>query len=87
MIAAVERAGTTDSEIIIQAVEKEPLAWNTPEGWKIMRPEDHSVVEDVLWGETAYDEKCGFSMPKSFDAIQGAEICRTAAELKALKGR
>jgi hypothetical protein len=87
MMAAVERAGTTDTEIIIQAVEKEPLAWNTPEGWKIMRPEDHSVVEDVLWGEASYNEKYGFSMPKSFDAIQGAEICRTAAELKALKGK
>lgn len=73
MIEAVG-AGTTDSEIIIQAVEKEPLAWNTPEGWKTMRPEDHSVVEDVLWGEIAYNEKYGFSLPKSFDAIQGAEI-------------
>ncbi len=83
--AAVERAGTTDTEKIIEAVDKEPLAWNTPEGWKIMRPEDHSVVEDVLWGETAFNEKFGFSMPKTFDAIQGAEICRTADELKALK--
>ncbi|MEJ2589305.1 MAG: ABC transporter substrate-binding protein [Deltaproteobacteria bacterium] len=85
--AAVERAGTTDTEKVIKAVEREPLAWNTPEGWKIMRPEDHSVVEDVLWGETAFNEKYGFSMPKSFDAIQGAEICRTAEELKALKGK
>jgi len=72
---------------MMAAVEKEPLAWNTPEGWKIMRPEDHSVAEDVLWGETAYNEKYGFSMPKSFDAIQGTEIYRTAAELKALKGK
>jgi len=83
--AAVERAGTTDTEKIIEAVDKEPLAWNTPEGWKIMRPEDHSVVEDVLWGETAFNEQFGFSMPKTFDAIQGAEICRTVDELKALK--
>ena len=85
--AAVERAGTTDTEKVIAAVEREPLAWNTPEGWKIMRPEDHSVVEDCLWGLTAYNEKYGFSMPKSFDAIQGAEICRSAEELKQLRNK
>ena len=85
--AAVERAGTTDTEKIIAAVDREPLAWDTPEGWKIMRPEDHSVVEDCLWGLTTYNEKYGFSMPKSFDAIQGAEICRSAEELKQIKGR
>jgi ABC-type branched-subunit amino acid transport system substrate-binding protein len=39
--AAIERAGTTDTEKVIEAVEKEPLAWETPEGWKIMRKEDH----------------------------------------------
>ncbi|MBW1782677.1 MAG: ABC transporter substrate-binding protein [Deltaproteobacteria bacterium] len=85
--AAIERAGTTDTEAIIKAVEKEPLAWDTPEGWKIMRPEDHSVVEDCLWGQTTFNEKYGFSMPKSFDAIQGAEICRTADELKQIKAK
>ena len=85
--AAIERAGTTDTEEIIKAVDKEPLAWETPEGWKIMRPQDHSVVEDCLWGLTAYNEKYGFSMPKTFDSIQGAEICRTAEELKQLKGK
>ncbi|MGZ3615362.1 MAG: ABC transporter substrate-binding protein, partial [Thermodesulfobacteriota bacterium] len=52
--AAIERAGTTETEKVIAAVEKEPLAWETPEGWKIMRKEDHQVVEDVVWGETAY---------------------------------
>ncbi len=58
--AAMERAGTTDPEAIVKAVEKEPLAWLTPEGWKIMRPEDHQVVEDVVWGETAYSEQYRF---------------------------
>jgi len=85
--AAIERAGTTETEAVIKAVEREPLAWNTPEGWKIMRPEDHSVVEDCLWGQTTYNEKYGFCMPKSFDAIQGAEICRTAKELKEIKAK
>jgi branched-chain amino acid transport system substrate-binding protein len=82
--AAVERAGSVDAEKIIAAVEKEPLAWNTPEGFKIMRGADHQVVEDCLWGETAQNKKYGFSIPQNFIAIQGEEICRTDAELKAL---
>ncbi len=83
--AAIERAGTTDNEKIVQAVEREPLAWQTPEGWKIMQPEDHSAVEDVLWGETSFDKKYGFSIPKSFDSIQAEQICRTSEELESLQ--
>jgi len=85
--AAIERAGTTDTEAIIKAVDREPLAWQTPEGWKIMRPADHSVVEDCIWGETTQNEKYGFSMPKNFIAIQGGEICRTDDELKQIKNK
>jgi len=83
--AAAQRAGSTNAEKIIEAVEKEPLAWETPEGWKIMRGEDHSVVEDCLWGETVFNEKYGFAMPKSFTSIQGEEICRTDQELKEVR--
>jgi branched-chain amino acid transport system substrate-binding protein len=79
--SAVERAGTTDTEKIIQAVEKEPLAWETPEGWKIMLGADHSVIEDCLWGETKWDEEFGFAIPRTFVSIQGEEIVRTAEEL------
>jgi branched-chain amino acid transport system substrate-binding protein len=80
--AAVERAGTTEPAKLIKAVERRPLAWETPEGWKVMRAEDHQVVEDCLWGETAFNEKYGFSLPKNYVSIQGEEICRTAEELK-----
>ena len=79
--SAVERAGTTNTEKIIQAVEKEPLAWETPEGWKIMVGADHSVIEDCLWGETKWDKEFGFSIPRVFVSIQGEEIVRTAEEL------
>ena len=80
--AAAERAGTTDAEAIIKAVEREPLAWPTPEGWKIMRGADHQVVEDVVWGETSYSEKFGFSILKNIESIQAEQICRTPEELK-----
>ena len=83
--AAIERAGTTDTEKVIAAVEKEPLAWETPEGWKVMRKEDHQVVEDVVWGETAYSEKYGFAILKNMQSIQAEEICRTPAELKEVR--
>ena len=83
--AAIERAGTTDADKIIAAVEKEPLSWETPEGWKTIRAEDHSVVEDCLWGQTSPNEKFGFAIPKSFESIQGEEISRTDAELKAVR--
>jgi len=83
--AAIERANSTDTERIIAAVEKEPLAWETPEGWKIMRKEDHQVVEDVVWGETAYSEKYGFAILKNMQSIQAEEICRTPEELKAVR--
>jgi branched-chain amino acid transport system substrate-binding protein len=83
--AAVERAGTLNADKIVAAVEKEPLAWETPEGWKIMRKEDHAVVEDVVWGETAFSDKYGFAILKNMQAIQGEEICRTPDELKAVR--
>ncbi len=83
--AAVERAGTLEADKIVAAVEKEPLAWETPEGWKTMRAADHSAVEDCLWGQTSPNEKYGFAIPKSFESIQGEEICRTDEELKAVR--
>jgi len=83
--AAVERSGTTDTQKVIQAVEKEPLAWETPEGWKIIRAQDHSVVEDVVWGETKYSDKYGFATMKNMQAIQAEQICRTPEELKEVR--
>jgi branched-chain amino acid transport system substrate-binding protein len=83
--AAIERAGTIEADKIIEAMEKEPLSWETPEGWKTMRPEDHSIVEDCLWGQTSPNEKYGFAIPKSFESIQGEEIGRTDEELKAVR--
>ncbi|MGD9065921.1 MAG: hypothetical protein PVI42_17470 [Desulfobacterales bacterium] len=61
------------------------MSWETPEGWKTMRPEDHSVVEDCLWGQTSPNKKYGFAIPISFESIQGEEICRTDEELKAVR--
>ena len=80
--AAVERAKSKRADRIIAAVEREPLAWNTPEGWKIMRREDHQVVEDVLWGQTSFTEGNTRSDLKNILSIQGEIICRTQDELQ-----
>jgi branched-chain amino acid transport system substrate-binding protein len=80
--AAVERARSADSQMIIKAVEQAPLAWETPEGWKIMRKEDHAVVEDVIWGETTFSANYGFALLKNIQSIQAEQICRTSDELK-----
>ena len=71
--------------LLIKAIESEPLAWETPEGWKIMRKGDHSVVEDVVWGETMFSDKYGFAVLKNLQAIQAEQICRTPEELKAVR--
>jgi branched-chain amino acid transport system substrate-binding protein len=83
--AAIERARTTDPQKVIKTIESEPLAWETPEGWKIMRKEDHSVVEDVVWGETMFSDKYGFAILNNLQAIQAEQICRTPEELKAVR--
>jgi branched-chain amino acid transport system substrate-binding protein len=83
--AAAERAGSTDADKIIKAVEKEPLAWETPEGWKIMRAQDHAVVEDVVWGKTVQSAGYGFAVLKNIQAVQAEQICRTPDELKAVR--
>jgi branched-chain amino acid transport system substrate-binding protein len=83
--AAIERARSADYQMIIKAVEEEPLAWETPEGWKIMRKEDHSVLEDVIWGETTFSPAYGFSILKNIQSIQAELICRTSEELKEVR--
>jgi branched-chain amino acid transport system substrate-binding protein len=83
--AAVERARTTEPEKVIKAIESEPLTWEAPEGWKIMRKGDHSVVEDVVWGETVFSDKYGFPILKNLQSIQAEQVCRTPEELKAVR--
>ncbi|CAK0757970.1 hypothetical protein WCLP8_2930015 [uncultured Gammaproteobacteria bacterium] len=83
--AAIERAGTIESSKVIEAIEREPLAWETPEGWKIMRREDHSVVEDVVWGETNFSDKYGFAILRSIQSIQAEQICRSPEEMRVIR--
>ncbi|WP_417909541.1 ABC transporter substrate-binding protein [Candidatus Electronema sp. PJ] len=85
--AAVERAKSADADAVVQAVEKEPLAWEAPEGWKVMRSADHAAVEDCVWGETGFTGKYDFAVLTNIQSIQGEEICRTAEELRQVRGK
>ena len=82
---AIERAKSVDADKIVEAVEREPLAWETPEGWKVLRKQDHQVVEDVVWGETTFSKKYGFAILKNIQSIQGEQICRTDKELEEVR--
>ncbi len=79
---AIEKAGGPSPDKIIAAVEAHPFAWETPEGWKVLRKQDHQVVEDVIWGETTMSDEHGFAILKNIQSIQGEQICRTPEELK-----
>jgi branched-chain amino acid transport system substrate-binding protein len=79
--AVVERAKTANAKKFIAAVEKEPLAWSTPEGWKVMRKDDHQAVEDVLWGRTSFTAGNVRSKIINIQSIQGEMIVRTPEEL------
>ncbi len=78
---------SADADAVIQAVEQEPLAWETPEGWKVMRAEDHAAVEDCVWGETGFTGKYDFAVLTNIQSIQGEEICRTAEELRQVRDK
>jgi branched-chain amino acid transport system substrate-binding protein len=82
--AAVERARSTNPSRFIAAVEEEPLAWYTPEGWKVMRKSDHQAVEDVLWGWTKYNAGDIRANLTDIRSIQGEMIARTPDELAAI---
>ncbi|MCI5159980.1 MAG: hypothetical protein D3906_16455, partial [Candidatus Electrothrix sp. AUS1_2] len=81
------RAQSADADAVVQAVVKEPLAWEFPEGWKVMRAEDHAAVEDCVWGETGFTGKYHFAVLTNIKSIQGEEICRTVEELRQVRGK
>lgn len=56
--AAVEKAGTVETNAVIQALEG--LTLMTPAGRRYFRPEDHQAVYEVPWGKTSVDPRYPF---------------------------
>ena len=80
---AAEKAGSLDPKKVIQAGEG--LTWDSPEGKKYMRPDDHQVVEDVLWARLqpkSKSKKFGFPTidPETLIVTSGDEAAWPIAQ-------
>ncbi len=65
---AIQKARSTQAEAVRRAFEADGgLAYTAPEGKKQMRPEDHQVFEDLIWGYTKHSPDYPFAI---LDRIQ-----------------
>jgi branched-chain amino acid transport system substrate-binding protein len=69
--AMVEKAGSLDVEALIKAGEG--LSFEAPEGTKYIRPEDHQVVEDVVWGQLGPSKKYPFPTLVEYVVVPGSK--------------
>lgn len=65
---AIQKARSTQAEAVRRAFEADSgLVYTAPEGRKQMRPEDHQVFEDLIWGYTKHSPDYPFAI---LDRIQ-----------------
>ena len=73
---AIEKAGTTETEAVIQAMEG--MAFETPGYDRVIRKEDHQAVSDVPWGVTKIDQSlagfCGAMAVANIKDSVGKEV-------------
>ena len=73
--AAIEKAGTTQTKAVIQALEG--LKIEVPEGRKWFRPQDHSGIdEEILLGKFHKDSRYPFWVydPKTYFTAKGVDL-------------
>ncbi len=75
--AAIEKAGTTDKDAVIKALEG--LTVDVPVGEIYIRPQDHQAVLDVTWGKTAADPKYPIRVLKPMLIFKGSEVTPPAS--------
>lgn len=66
--AAVEKAGTTDRDKVIEALESGDISFDSPSGTVTVDPGTHHVIQPVSIGET--DGKGGFKVLTTKDAVE-----------------
>jgi branched-chain amino acid transport system substrate-binding protein len=76
--AAIEKAGTTNKEAVIKALEG--LKVNVPAGNIYIRPGDHQAVLNVTWGKTAADNKYPIRILKPMVIFKGEEVTPSVEE-------
>ena len=73
---AIETAGTTDTDAVIQAMEG--MSFDTPGYSRVIRGEDHQAVSDVPWGVTKKDASltgfCGAMSVAQIEDSVGNEV-------------
>ncbi|WP_293173852.1 ABC transporter substrate-binding protein [Oceanithermus sp.] len=63
LAAAIEKAGSTDPDAVKAAFEADGgLKFESIEGLKWMRPADHQVFEDLVWGYTKHTDAYPFAI-------------------------
>jgi branched-chain amino acid transport system substrate-binding protein len=73
--AAVEKAGTTDKDSVVKALEG--ITVELPLGQVTIRPEDHQAIADGVWGVTAeFDPKLRCRRLDPTRVFPGIEIAR-----------
>jgi len=75
--AGIEKARTTESKAVIRAIEGMEI--EVPEGKKWVRPEDHSIIDEVvLLGKFHKDSRYPFWVydPKTYFTVNGRDVVR-----------
>jgi branched-chain amino acid transport system substrate-binding protein len=82
--AAVEKAGTTDKQAVVKALEG--LTKEASIGALTIRPEDHQAVLDAVWGVTSkYMPRWRCRMLDPIRIFPGKEIIRPIEETECKK--
>ncbi|MBI2456971.1 MAG: ABC transporter substrate-binding protein [candidate division NC10 bacterium] len=85
LAAGLARAGTRDSDALVQALEGMTL--ELPRGPVTLRTEDHQAILGMVWGRTRRDPDFAFSVLADLQVFEGAEITPPADEVLAARQR
>ncbi len=70
LAAAIKKAGSLEPEAIKKAFEADGgMTYEAPEGKKWMRPADHQVFEDLVWGYTTQSAQYPFAILKDIKVV------------------
>lgn len=70
--AAAQKVGALDTEKIVTALEG--LSFDAPEGKKTIRPQDHQVFEDLVWGYTKHTNQYPFAILDKIQIISAKDV-------------
>ena len=82
-LEAVRKAGTTDKEKIVDALEG--LTLDTPVGKVTLRDFDHQSTHAYYMGRVAWSDKYGYGIIENPEQIPAADVLPTKAEVEAAR--